>query len=176
MTISWDEVGPATKLAAVLEAWPQLERVLVGLSPFFGALENPLLRATFGKAATLQQVALAARVPLSVLLEALASELRAPGSPVAAPERITAAAPPAWATRIPHARHDARFDVERGVHPLPSVLEELDALPPGEVYELLTPLVPAPLLGLLAKRGFEGHWVVDEARGFARTLIRRRDA
>lgn len=176
MSIAWAEVSPETKLEPVLEAWPAAERVLAAASPSFRALADPLLRRTFARAATLRQVAQAAGVSVEALLRSIERAIRFPDEPLEVPPRGDGPHRPAWAEALPWARHDARLDVERGVHPLPEVIEELEQLPDGEVYELLTPLVPAPLLGLLARKGFEAFWTLDEERGFARTLIRRAPA
>jgi hypothetical protein len=176
VTLRWSDIGPDTKLEAVLRSWPELERTLVELSPSLRALENPLLRSTFARVASLRQVAEAGGLELAKLLEELGASI---GAPDRTPSRPAIAAPaeepPVWAARRPLARHDAREDVARGVHPLPDVLAELETLPDGEVFELLTPMLPAPLLGLLERKGFEAH-VAGVREGLARTVIRRKPA
>lgn len=174
MPLTWADVGADTKLEPVLERWPELEQLLVEVCPSFEAFASPLLRRTFAKAASLRQVAQTAGVPVEGLLDAMGATVRSSRIPASLPRRdAPRTEAPAWVRRSPHARHDARLDVERGIHPLPRVLEELEALPDGEVYELLTPLLPAPLLGLLAKKGYEAHAELDEQQRMARTLIRR---
>ncbi|MFT3916853.1 MAG: DUF1858 domain-containing protein [Anaeromyxobacteraceae bacterium] len=166
------ELNADTKLGDVLDRWPALEQVLLDLSPAFRALRAPVVRKALGRAATLRQAARAGGVSLALLLSRLREaaglppDLHAPYEPSGAPR------PPAWAIPDPSRRRDARLDVEAGVHPLPLVLAELEALAEGETYELLTPLVPAPLIDLARRKGFEAHaWI--EPGGHARTVFRR---
>ena len=56
--------------------------------------------------------------------------------------------------------------------PLARGLAAADALAPGEGVELLTPLLPTPLLQLLAERGFEASARML-ADGSARVSVRR---
>lgn len=65
---------------------------------------------------------------------------------------------PAWA-EPGHADRsfDARPMLERGGHPLDRVLQDVGELAPGEVLELITPFVPAPLIDIVRARGLEVH-------------------
>jgi Uncharacterized conserved protein (DUF2249) len=54
-------------------------------------------------------------------------------------------------------------------------LAAADALLPGQSLEVLTPLVPMPLLSALAERGMQAQ-AVPLAEGGARVLIRWADA
>lgn len=167
------DLGPETKLAAVLARWPELRDVLVALSPWYRALENPFLRSTFGRVATLRQVARAGGVPLDVLVRRLRAGAGLPESPERLEPEPARPARPDWATSAAvTGRRDARPDVAAGVHPLPIVVHELEGLPAGAVFELLTPFVPAPLLDLARRKGFESYPEVV-AEGMVRTYFRR---
>jgi hypothetical protein len=48
---------PSTKVGALLDRYPELEEILIGLAPPFKKLKNPILRKGVGKVASLQQVA-----------------------------------------------------------------------------------------------------------------------
>src|SRR6516165_6905984 len=92
-------ITPDSKLGELLERWPQLEGVLLDLSPHFGALKNPVLRRTVAKIATLRQVSTVSGVSLGVLVAklregaGLAPAAIEDGGPGAAP-----AERPAWAS------------------------------------------------------------------------------
>ena len=45
-------ITPKTKVGELLDAYPELEPVLMGLAPAFNKLKNPVLRKTIGKVAT----------------------------------------------------------------------------------------------------------------------------
>jgi hypothetical protein len=167
------DITPDTKVGALLERWPELEAVLVELSPHFRALRNPLLRRTVAKVATLRQAASVGGVPLGVLI----GRLRAAAglAPLAVAE--DGAGPsvrPAWASESEAARtHDARPAIAAGEQPLPRVMADLAALDEGKVYQLVTPFVPAPLVELARGKGFEAFTLTD-AEGLVRTFFRRR--
>jgi uncharacterized protein (DUF2249 family) len=52
---------------------------------------------------------------------------------------------------------DARPILASGEHPLQRVLEECAALLPGEIYEIITPFPPMPMIERLTALGFENY-------------------
>ena len=73
-------------------------------------------------------------------------------------------AAPAWAVREKVTRElDARDLIRSGQHPLERVMNDLAALGPGEVYALITPFVPGPLLDVARTRGFASHATEESA-------------
>ncbi len=166
-------ITPDSKLGELLERWPGLEDVLVQLSPHFRALRNPVLRRTVAKVATLRQVSSVSGVALGVLIERLRAGAGLP--PVAlADERGGALSErPTWAAEDAVTRtHDARSGIEAGEHPLPRVMADLAALAEADVYQLLTPFVPAPLVDLARGKGFVSY-SVREGDALVRTFFRR---
>jgi hypothetical protein len=147
---------------------------LAEVSPRLRALENPFLRRTLGRVATLRHVAKAGGVTVSVLVDRLRAHAGLPPSQALEQEPAVAGPRPAWAR--PEAvtrRRDARPDVTAGLHPLPLVVEDLERLGAEDVYELLTPLVPAPLIELARKKGFDSYPVTAGDETFVRTFFRR---
>ena len=63
---------------------------------------------------------------------------------------------PAWLdkTRI-RITLDARPILESGEHPLQRVIEECTTLQPGDIYEIITPFPPVPMIEKLSTMGFE---------------------
>ena len=166
-------ITPDSKIGELLERWPGLEAVLVELSPHFKALANPVLRRTVAKVATLRQVSTVSGVSLSVLVEKLRAS--AGLSPVAIAEEGAGgpAERPAWAVEGAVVRTlDARAAIEAGEHPMPQVMADLAKLGDAQVYELVTPFVPAPLLDLARGKGFASY-SVTEASGLVRSYFRK---
>jgi hypothetical protein len=168
-------ITPDSKLGELLERWPQLEAVLLDLSPHFRALRNPVLRRTVAKIATLRQVSTVSGVALGTLV----TRLRAGAglAPIAVDEEAGGAAParPAWASEREVSRtHDARAAIEAGEHPMPRVMADLAALAEGEVYALVTPFVPAPLVDLARGKGFVA-FSVAEGDAIVRTYFRKEE-
>jgi hypothetical protein len=64
-------VLPQTKISDLLQAYPQLEVVLIALDPKFKELQNPWLRNSIGKVATLERAALVSGIPTTTLIEHL---------------------------------------------------------------------------------------------------------
>jgi hypothetical protein len=57
------EISAQTKVNELLQEFPQLEMVLISLNPKFKKLQNPILRNSIGRIATLQQAAAVAELP-----------------------------------------------------------------------------------------------------------------
>ena len=51
-------------------------------------------------------------------------------------------------------------------------MTELGTLNPGEVYQLITPFVPTPMIDLVKQRGFESH-TVSHGPDLCHTYFRR---
>jgi uncharacterized protein (DUF2249 family) len=58
---------------------------------------------------------------------------------------------------------DARPILASGEHPLERVLQEADSLSSGEIYEIITPFHPMPMIEKLNVKGFESFTEQDES-------------
>jgi len=153
-------ITPDMKVAALLEAYPQLEARLMEVSPAFSKLKNPILRKTVAKVTTLRQAAVVGGVSLGSLL----SELRqaaGTGDEVEEvhPDQARMTPVPSWLRdeRV-RSRADIRAMLEGGEKPLGKVLHDLSSVEPGEIYELTAPFVPAPLIEVGKAKGFDVWW------------------
>jgi uncharacterized protein len=52
---------------------------------------------------------------------------------------------------------DARPLLVSGIHPLERVISETATLNPGEIYEIITPFPPVPMIEKLGAMGFNTH-------------------
>ncbi len=157
-------VTPQTKLLDLLEAYPRLEELLVARVPAFEKLKNPDLRRTVAGATTLQQAAAVGGLPVAELVNLFRREIGQDLlSGAAGPAYV--AAPPAWfdpARLAPPV--DAGAMLAAGEQPVHRVLTDLKELPPGRIYTLVAPFLPAPLLDKATSLGF-AHYVVEEPGG-----------
>jgi hypothetical protein len=166
-------ITPDSKLGDLLERWPGLEAVLLDLSPHFRALRNPVLRRTVARVATLRQVSSVSGVSLGVLVERLRAGAGLAPLAFAEEQGAPPSERPDWAVEREAPRtHDARAAIEAGEHPMPKVMADLAALGAGEVYQLVTPFVPAPLVDLARAKGFAAYSAV-EGDSLVRTFFRR---
>ena len=68
-------ITPKTRVGELLDSYPELEQVLMELSPAFKKLKNPVLRKTVAKVATLQQAASLGNIPVTEVINTLRSEV-----------------------------------------------------------------------------------------------------
>ena len=157
-------ITPETRVGELLDAYPELEEVLLEMSPAFAKLRNPILRKTVAKVTTLSQASRVGSVPIERMINGLRTAAGMEES-----LELTGAAgkqpsgEPSWfaPTRIAH-RLDVRPVLERGEKPVGLVMSALRALHPGEIYELTAPFLPAPLIDMAKEKGYEA-WTVTEA-------------
>ncbi len=149
-------ITPETKIGKLLEKFPQLEEVLMEMAPEFKKLRNPILRKTIARVASLRQVAAAGRVPLSELINRLRKEAGIQDIFVSDElSEIVTEERPSWFSDSRVIRHlDARPMLDRGIQPISRVFDEAKDLKKGEIYELITPFLPAPLIERAKKRGY----------------------
>jgi len=72
------EILPTVTVHKLLETYPQLEEVLIGIAPPFKKLKNPFLRRTIAKVATLRHISSVGGVPLDELISKLRKEVGQP--------------------------------------------------------------------------------------------------
>jgi hypothetical protein len=153
-------IAPKTKIAELIEAYPQLEQVLVDYVPAFEKLKNPILRKTVARVTTLQQAAVIAGVNVEDLINHLRSKV--------GQDRFSGAAAAAYTTEQPDwfsetrvvDELDAKGMLAAGEQPVNQVLADLSALGQGNIYKLIAPFMPAPLVDKASSLGVS-HWVTQ---------------
>ncbi len=157
-------ITPKTKVLQLIEAYPELEEVLVSYVPEFRKLRNPVLRNTVARVATLQQAASIANIKVEDLINRLRREAGQEDIAGIAPETEYNTKKPGWfSDELIAGGLDAGIMLEAGEHPVSQVIADLNAMPPGKIYELKAPFLPAPLIDKASSLG-AAHWVkkVDE--------------
>lgn len=154
-------ITPKTRVLQLIEAYPQLEELLVAMVPAFRKLQNPVLRRTVAKVATLQQAAAVGNVAVEELVNRLRREV---GQDLYAGGAGTGynTERPSWFGPARVAKElDARPLLAAGEQPVNQVMADLAALAPGSIYKLSAPFLPAPLIEKGASLGLE-HWLVKQ--------------
>ena len=158
-------IRPELKIYELLESYPQLEDVLIEAAPVFKKLKNPVLRKTVARVTTVRQAAQVGGLPLSDLINRLRSaageeqyESGNPGQPES--ENTT----PQWfnESRV-RIRMDARPLLKAGENPMHMVMSELKKLEKGDILELTTSFVPAPLKEAAEGKGFRTFSVLKRS-------------
>ncbi|MDZ7370175.1 MAG: DUF1858 domain-containing protein [candidate division KSB1 bacterium] len=166
------EITPKTKISELLEAYPELESLLVSLAPAFEKLRNPFLRRTIARVTSLAQAAQVGNVPIADLVNRLREQT---GQPPLRLESLSdqAAEPPLWfKTGTIVKTIDARPMLERGEHPIGLVLQEVEKLQTSEILELITGFVPAPLIEKVEAKGFQS-WTLQRGGEFKNYFCRK---
>jgi len=167
-----EPITPETKVAKLLEVYPDLEEVLIGMAPAFGKLRNPVLRRSVAKVATLRQAAKVGGVSLAEMINVLREKAGISERLAAEDSGLGPGNRPAWAVKEKVANVlDARPMLDAGQHPLAQVLAALSEMAPGEVFELTAPFTPVPLIEVVNAKGFEAWWF-EEAPEVVRVYIR----
>lgn len=164
-------ITPQTKVAELLEAYPELEDVLIDIAPTFKKLKNPVLRRTIARVATLQQAASVGDVPIDVIINKLRGIVGQEEMMNIENTKNNSMETPNWFNEDNITRSfDARETIAQGGHPLGDVMGDLMAWAPGNIYELITPFLPAPLLEKVKDLGFE-VWTRKESDGLFRNYF-----
>jgi len=163
---------PSTKVAALLDRYPELEDVLIGLAPPFKKLRNPLLRKGVAKVASLRHAAAVGRMPVSKLVNTLRAAV---GQEAMAPEEISDTIPyfssqPEWfdAKRIVASIEERESDPNK--MPVATLLQRAARLQPGEIVALITTFLPAPGIDIMRNKGYR-VWSVQEGAELVRTYV-----
>jgi hypothetical protein len=147
-------ISPDTKLFQLLKVYPQLEEKLMSLSPTFSKLKNPVLRKTIGKVATLKQIAEIGHIPISDLINVLRNDAGADLAYQSSDEPQPINSGQDFVIANPVSSLDARPLLDQGIHPVSQVLQEVENIKNDEVYELITPFTPLPLIEKIEAKGF----------------------
>ena len=149
-------ITPHTKIIDLLEAYPQLEDVLIDIAPTFKKLKNPALRRTIAGVTSLKQVASMGDIPIESIINRFRGIVGQEETTTMENSEKKANEIPAWFETVKVTKSfDARETIAQGGHPLGDVMGDLMAWQKGDIYELITPFLPAPLLDKVKDIGFE---------------------
>ena len=154
-------ITPQTKVLELIEAYPQLEEVIVGIVPAFEKLRNPFLRKTVARISTLQQVASIGNLKVEDLINKLRREVGQDLFPEQAGVSYHTEKPGWFDEKLISQEVDVRPMLAEGEHPVHRVMADLSSMKKGGIYKMIAPFLPAPLIDKAASLGAE-HWVVKE--------------
>lgn len=156
-------ITPKTKVLQLIEAYPELEEVLIKYVPAFEKLKNPMLRKTVARVATLQQAAAIGNVKVEELINVLR---RAVGQDLLedADEMEFTTQKPQWydSSKV-ISEIDVRAMLQAGEQPVNQVMADLNNLSSDKIYKVVAPFITAPLIDKASSLGIK-HWVekIDE--------------
>ena len=146
-------ITPKTRVGELLDTYPELEPVLMDLAPAFKKLQNPVLRRTVGKVATLQQAAALGNVSISEIINTLRQEIgQALFDERGIQAEINETEPDWFIKEKVNIQFDATPLINAGQNPMQDVLKNLDKTSQDEIFLLITPFIPAPIIELISKK------------------------
>ena len=154
-------ITPKTKVMQLLEAYPQLEEILIGIVPAFGRMKNPLLRRTVARVATLQQAAATGGIKVEDLINRLRREVGQDLFVKGASSAYNTSKPAWFEPGLVDNVLDTRTMLAAGEQPVNQVMADLASMTVGSIYKLSAPFLPAPLIDKAASLGIL-HWLVKE--------------
>ncbi len=155
-------ISPKTKVLQLIETYPQLEDVLINYVPAFKKLKNPILRKTVAKIATLQQAAVVGNVKVENLINLLRKEVGQDTIEMANEVNYKTKQPDWFDLSKVTSELDIREMLNAGEQPVNLVITDLNKLKTDEIYKIVAPFVPAPLIDKALSLKIE-HWVKKEA-------------
>jgi hypothetical protein len=165
------DITPRTLVYDLLTAYPELEDKLIEIAPVFIKLKNPVLRKTIAKITTLKQASVVAGIGLADLINSLRTaagqQSYIDGEPVSS--EVNNKLPEWILISTPDLTYDAVDDLNNGVHPLAKVMGDISRLSDKQLYKLITPFNPAPLIQKVKDKGFS-VWT-RELNGNTETFI-----
>jgi hypothetical protein len=149
-------ISPKTKVGELLDNFPDMESVLMEMSPAFEKLKNPILRKTVARVATLQQVAVVGGLRVDDIVNRLRKKVgQSAGEEYSVKTGYISDIPPEWFdTKKITCILDATPIINSGGSPMREILLQTNLLKPGEIFEIRTPFIPAPIIDILKTKGF----------------------
>ena len=154
-------ITPKTKVLQLIEAYPQLEDVLIEYVPAFKKLKNPILRNTVAKIASLQQAAAVGNVKVEDMINLLRKHVGQDLFTENAGTLYNTEKPDWFAENLIENELDAKTMLAAGEQPVNQVMADLKDMKKGSIYKLIAPFLPAPLIDKATSMEIK-HWIVKE--------------
>lgn len=153
-------ITPKTKIFDLLEAYPELEDVLIGLAPQFKKLKNPVLRKTVTKITNLNQAATIGGLKVEDMVNRLRGEIgQSTADSVEAEQSNYNTEKPDWFSEKSIVNTiDIRDMLHAGEQPVHEVLSAIKKLNENDILKIIAPFIPAPLLDKSLSLGCK-HWL-----------------
>lgn len=165
------DITPSTKVAALLDCYPQLEDVLIKIAPPFKKLKNPVLRKSVAKVASLRQAAAVAGMPVDQLVNQLRTAVGLEVlDGIEVPVDSYHTRQPEWFHREEIRESIDERESDPDQMPLVGLVRAARTLEQGEIVELITTFLPAPGIDIMKEQGFL-VWSDTENSGLIRTYF-----
>ncbi len=149
------EITLETTIADLLNNYEGMKEKLIAINPKFKKLNNPILRRTVAKLATVKQAAIIGGMDAYDLLNQLresVGQVPLKSNTVALKEEITL---PEWIKKDPAISLNANEVLDNDENPLAKANQLLKTLGIGDILEIVSDFRPEPLIVEFSKKGHE---------------------
>lgn len=159
-------ITPKTKVYDLLEAYPELEKILIESAPEFKKLKNPVLRKTIARITNISQAATIGGLNVEELVNRLRDEVGQGniGQLDDTGSKYVTACPEWFGIESIVNTIDIRDMLGRGEQPVHEVLAAIRRLNENEILEIIAPFIPAPLIDKTLSLEYK-HWLKKETEG-----------
>lgn len=153
-------ITPKTKIYDLLEAYPDLEDILISAAPEFRKLQNPVLRKTITRITNIGQAAVIGGLNVEELVNRLREKAgqSAIGQNDDTGNKYVTDRPPWFSREAVVNTIDIRDMLNKGEQPVHEVLAAIKKLNKGEILEITAPFIPAPLIDKSLSLEYK-HWL-----------------
>lgn len=151
------EIDLQTKIANLLEAYPDIEDTLLKLSPIFAKIQNPVLRHTVAKVTSVQQAAKIAGISPIMMVQTLckAAGLTAIEYTEICDKQEEEQAPIWFDESRITIRFDAATVIQTGNSPMADILRLAKELNNGCIMEVIVSFKPEPIMDILRTKNLQ---------------------
>jgi len=156
-------ITPKTKVAEMLDAYPQLEEILMQMTPQFKKLANPVLRHTIARVTTLGQAAIVGGVKVEKMVAVLRAEIGQTVMDIAESDHsgYVVERPDWFDESLVVDTIDTRAMLNAGEHPIHEVLSAIKILRDKQILKVVVPFIPAPMIDKTISLNYD-HWLVRQ--------------
>jgi len=157
------EINPSVTVHKLLETYPDLEDVLIGMAPPFKKLKNPVLRKSVARVATLKHAASVGGIPLDKLIGQLREAVGQSKSTESYDDQDYFEEQPDWFSpdKVVLTVNEDRVE-DKDKMTLVVILNQAKKVNKGEIIELITSFIPAPGIDILKSKGYSA-WTRKES-------------
>jgi len=159
-------ITPKTKIYDLLEAFPELEEILISSAPEFKKLKNPILRKTIARITNISQAATIGGLNVEELVNKL-REKAGQGNIEQLDDtgiKYLTICPDWFEKEAVVKTIDIREMLNRDEQPVHEVLAAIKRLNENEILEIIAPFIPAPLIDKTLSLEYK-HWLDKKAEG-----------
>jgi uncharacterized protein (DUF2249 family) len=159
-------ITPKTKIYDLLEAFPELEEILISSAPEFKKLKNPILRKTIARITNISQAATIGGLNVEELVNRL-REKAGQGNIEQLDDtgmKYLTICPDWFEKEAVVATIDIREMLNRDEQPVHEVLAAIKRLNENKILEIIAPFIPAPLLDKTLSLNYK-HWLDKKGEG-----------